>query len=598
MTGSSELLFGASTRRRFVAGAAAGAAGLGLYGAGLRPALADLAAAGDWKKFKGTQLRLLLNNHWWTDAIKAKVGDFEALTGMTLTLDVLSEDNYYQKAAVELSSGTGNYDGLMVGNLQAGQYMAAGWLAPLGDLIGKVVDPGWFKMDDIFKSGRDAGTGKGSLLALPISTEAEVLMYRTDLLKAAGLGPIRTFDELTAAATAMNRNGVAGIVGRGRRGLDVVWVWTGFFLGLGGEFLVNGAPAVDSDAGVAATDLYINKLLKANGPQGTANMSWLEASGVFKEGKAAIYPDASGLVAVVIDKKTNRDAEQVGVFAWPAAAGKAPAPDYWFWLFGIPAASKQQEAAALFTAWATSPDIELAIGRKTGSPVARASVWSDAGFKRFYPGDMAAEISKNSDIRPAGARPVWRPALPQRRRCPLGRTGQCADRIEGRRHRHEGCKNRNDAGDAVAPPHRLAATGAAGRPSCFSPASGRPGGSASRAAVPPKDPPGSGFRSGAGWPPLPRGGPPREPSRRPLDGRAEIVPRRRRAARRGACRPPRCGQPGPGSPAAPVCSWYLAPATGPVARMPELKGPAVRMPMPRAAQSGSSRSSAACSSSV
>jgi multiple sugar transport system substrate-binding protein len=400
------------SRRRFLTGAAAGAAALGLYGAGFRPAFADLAAAGDWQKYKGTNLRLLLNNHWWTDAVKAKVSEFEQLTGMTLTLDILSEDNYYQKAAVELSAGTGNYDGLMVGNLQAGQYMAAGWLAPLGDLIGGVVDKGWYNIDDIFQSGRDAGSINGQLQALPISTEAEVVMYRTDLLEAAGLGPIRTFDDLEAAAKAMNKDGVAGIVGRGRRGLDVVWVWTGFFLGLGGEFLTDGSPSVDSDAGVAATELYINRLLKENGPQGTANMSWLEASGVFKEGKAAMYPDASGLVAVVIDKATNQNADKVGVFAWPSAGGAQPAPDYWFWLFGIPAASKNKEAAALFTAWATSPEVELAVGRDTGSPVARASVWADDGFKKFYPGDMAAEISQNLTNVQAARVPYGDPRFP------------------------------------------------------------------------------------------------------------------------------------------------------------------------------------------
>lgn len=402
----------APTRRQFISAAGIGLAGLGLYGAGLRPSFADIAKAGDWTKYKGTNLRLLLNNHWWTDAVKAKVADFEKLTGMKVTLDILSEDNYYQKAAVELSAGTGNYDGLMVGNLQAGQYMAAGWLAPLGDLIKGVVDPAWFNMDDIFQSGRDAGSMNGVLQALPISTEAEVVMYRKDLLKAAGLGPIRTFDDLEAAAKAMNKDGVAGIVGRGRRGLDVVWVWTGFFLGLGGEFLKDGKAAVDSEAGVAATELYINKLLKANGPQGTANMSWLEASGVFKEGKAAMYPDASGLVAVVLDKKTNKNADQVGVFAWPSGGGAKPAPNYWFWLFGIPASSKNKDAAALFTAWATSPEIELAVGRQTGSPVARASVWADADFKKFYPGEMADEIAKNLTNVQAARVPYGDPRFP------------------------------------------------------------------------------------------------------------------------------------------------------------------------------------------
>ena len=251
-----------------------------------------------------------------------------------------------------------------------------------------------------------------SRFTVAISTEAEVVMYRKDLLQAAGLGPIRTFDDLEAAAKAMNKDGVAGIVGRGRRGLDVVWVWTGFFLGLGGEFLKDGKAAVDSDAGVAATELYINKLLKENGPQGTANMSWLEASGVFKEGKAAMYPDASGLVAVVIDKKTNKNADQVGVFAWPSGKGAQPAPDYWFWLFGIPASSKNKEAAALFTAWATSPEVELDVGRGTGSPVARASVWADADFKKFYPGEMADEIAKNLTNVQAARVPYGDPRFP------------------------------------------------------------------------------------------------------------------------------------------------------------------------------------------
>lgn len=413
MTRDTNPLLGRTTRRRFLAGTAAAAAGIGLYGAGFRPALADLAAAGDWKKFEGTNLRLLLNNHWWTDAVKARIGSFEEMTGMKVTLDILSEDNYYQKAAVELSAGTGNYDGLMVGNLQAGQYMAAGWLAPLSGLIDGVVTPAWYNIDDIFQSGREAGSLDGVLQALPISTEAEVVMYRKDLLAAAGLGPIRTFDDLEAAAKAMNKDGVAGIVGRGRRGLDIVWIWTGFFLGYGGEFFVDGVPAVDSEAGIKATELYVNRLLRDNGPQGTANMSWLEAIGVFKEGKAALYPDASGLVPVAIDKETNKNADQVGVFAFPAAAaGEKPAPNYWFWLFGVPAASKNQDAAALFTAWATSPEVSLEIGRETGSPVARASVWADEGFKKFYPGDMAAEIAQNLANVQASRVPYGDPRFP------------------------------------------------------------------------------------------------------------------------------------------------------------------------------------------
>lgn len=393
-----------ATRRQLLRTAGAGALGLGLFGLGGLSARAEIANAGEWAKFSGTNLRLLLVNHWWTDAIKGRIAEFEKLTGMTVTLDVLSEDNYYQKAAVELSSGTGNYDALMVGNLQAGQYTAAGWLAPLDDLLGKsaIIDANWYKIDDIFGSGRAAGTYKDQLMALPIATEAEVIIYRKSLLEKAGIGPIRTFDDLVAAANATNKDGIAGIVGRGRRGLDVVWVWTGYFLGAGGNFFADGKAGLNTDAARQATDIYINKLLKANGPQGTANMSWLEASTVFKEGKAAMYTDASGQLAVVLDKATSRVVDDVGAYAWPSMGSQSPAPNYWFWLLGMPAASRNQDAASLFIAWATSPEVSLDVGRATGAPVARASVWADDGFKKFFPGDTAAEISKSlASVQPA-----------------------------------------------------------------------------------------------------------------------------------------------------------------------------------------------------
>ncbi|MCX5516741.1 ABC transporter substrate-binding protein [Kaistia algarum] len=396
--------------RRQVVGGLGAALGLGAFGR----AFAQSNAA-DWKKFSGTNLRLLLVNHWWTDAIKSRIAEFEALTGMTVTLDILTEDNYYQKAAVELSAGTSNYDALMVGNLQAGQYMSAGWLAPLGDIIGSnaIIDSSWYNMDDVFASGRAAGTMQNKLMALPISTECEVVMYRTDLLEKAGIGPIETMDQLVSAASALNKDGVSGIVGRGRRGLDIVWVWTGYLLTQGGDFFKDGKSALGSDASKMAADTYLNKLLKQNGPQGTANMSWLEASAVFKEGKAALWTDASGLLAVTLDKSTSKVADTVGAYAWPSSGSNAPAPNYWFWLIGMPAKSKNPDAASLFIAWATSPEVSMQVGRKTGSPVARASVWADEDFTKFFPGNTAAQVSKSlASVQPERV-PFSDPKFPQ-----------------------------------------------------------------------------------------------------------------------------------------------------------------------------------------
>jgi multiple sugar transport system substrate-binding protein len=39
-----------------------------------------------WQRFAGTELRLLLNNHPWTQGMRPYLNEFEALTGMTLRI--------------------------------------------------------------------------------------------------------------------------------------------------------------------------------------------------------------------------------------------------------------------------------------------------------------------------------------------------------------------------------------------------------------------------------------------------------------------------------------------------------------------------------
>ncbi len=389
------------------------AAGLGLGCVGF--ASSAMAQGANWRAHEGTELRLLMVNHWWTSALEPLVPQFEELTGMKVTFDVFTEDNYFQKAAVELSAGTRNYDGLMVGNLQAGQYMAADWLAPMGEYLAdaNIVDPNWYQIDDIFASGRGSGSLNGSLYALPVSTECEIVMYRKDVFDAAGIGSMDSLDQMIDAAAALNNGEMAGMVGRGRRGLDIIWVWTGFLLSNGGDFFKDGKAVLNSDAAKGAADIYINKLLRNSGPQGTANMSWLEASTLFKEGNAAMYTDASGLLGVALDKEKSVITDKVDVFAWPGQGANAPGPNYWFWLYGIPKNASNPEAAAMFTAWATSQDVSRTVGVSTGSPVARASVWADEEFVGFYPGNSSAEISKSLASVQAERVPFGEPKFPQ-----------------------------------------------------------------------------------------------------------------------------------------------------------------------------------------
>ena len=355
----------------------------------------------DWRQFEGTTLNALVVKHWWTDAIEPLLPEFEALSGMTVKFDTLSEDTYFQKAVTELSSGSGAHDVLMVGNLQVGQYMNGGWLEPLDGYFenAQLTDLDWYDFDDLLQSGRDAGTLDGTMYALPIGAEAEFLMYRKDIFEEKGIEVPKTYDEMYETALALNSDEMAGYVSRGKRGLDVLWEWTGYLLSFGGRYFdENGKPAFNSPEGVAATEMYV-KLLNDAGPEGTINWSWMECSQNFAQLKSAMYIEAAG-VGPVVDKEENPVYGKVGYATMPQYQDKPVIPNYWFWMLGMPAGGKNKDAAFLFVEWATSKTLGLPLSSGGSSP-ARSSVWaSDEILTWANPEWAAASLAALDQVQP------------------------------------------------------------------------------------------------------------------------------------------------------------------------------------------------------
>jgi multiple sugar transport system substrate-binding protein len=355
----------------------------------------------DWRQFEGTTLNALVVKHWWTDAIEPLLPEFEALTGMTVKLDVLSEDTYFQRAVTELSSESGAHDVLMVGNLQVGQYMNSGWLEPLDGYFAntQLTDLEWYDLEDLLASGRAAGTLDGTMYALPIGSEAEILMYNQEVFEANDVSVPTTFDELYTTAKQLTTDEMAGYVSRGKRGLDVLWEWTGFLLSYGGRYFdENGEPAFNSPEGVAATEMYA-KLLNETGPEGTINWSWMESSQNFAQGKAAIYVEAAG-VGPVVERPENPISGKVGYATLPKQGDNPVIPNYWFWMIGMPKGSQNQEAAFLFIEWATSKTLGLPLSSGGSSP-ARASVWSSEKILTWANPDWAAaSLAALEQVRP------------------------------------------------------------------------------------------------------------------------------------------------------------------------------------------------------
>jgi multiple sugar transport system substrate-binding protein len=355
----------------------------------------------DWRQFEGTTLDALVVKHWWTDAIEPLLPEFEELTGITVKFDTLSEDTYFQKAVTELSSGSGAHDVLMVGNLQVGQYMNSGWLEPLNGYLDnpELTDLAWYDLEDLLTAGRAAGTLDGTQYALPIGSEAEFLMYRKDIFEEQGIEVPTTYDELYETAQALTSDEMAGYVSRGKRGLDVLWEWTGYLLSYGARYFdEEGNPAFNSPEGVAATEMYVN-LLNDTGPEGTINWSWMESSQNFAQGNSAMYMEAAG-VGPVVDNEDNPVFGKVGYATMPQQGDNPVIPNYWFWMIGMPKGSENKEAAWLFIEWATSKTLGLPLSSGGSSP-ARASVWSSEEILTWAnPEWAAASLAALEQVRP------------------------------------------------------------------------------------------------------------------------------------------------------------------------------------------------------
>src|SRR5918993_495470 len=116
------------TRRAFLGGISLTCAVLiGVAVAALAPASAQTGF--DWKRYSGKQLRFLVNSHDWTnEVIRPAIPEFEQLTGIKVAWEIFPEDQFRQKLAVEMVSGSGGVDGFMSLTSWDGlRFLKAGW---------------------------------------------------------------------------------------------------------------------------------------------------------------------------------------------------------------------------------------------------------------------------------------------------------------------------------------------------------------------------------------------------------------------------------------------------------------------------------------
>ncbi|WP_201000834.1 ABC transporter substrate-binding protein [Paenibacillus glycanilyticus] len=335
---------------------------------------------------QGRTITFVTGSHPWVDVIKPLIPQFEKETGINVRIQGYFEDQLTQKLTVQFTARSETPDVFMYRPLQEGKlFFQSGWLEPLDAYAGKDAE---YDLGDFSPQSIRSSTVDGHLAGIPIVTEQQILYYRKDLLKEAGIDVPATIDELEEAAAKLNHpeQGVYGFVARGQRSPLVTQV-SSFLYSEGGDFIKNGKAAINSPEAIKAFETY-GGLLRNYGPPNAINMSWPQASAFFAQGKAALYTDANSIYRA-LDTEESKVRGNVGFAPFPSGTKGSMPYNITSWGLAINPKSPNKEAAWAFIKWASGKSVML-LTQQAGNPGPRSSVWKDPRGTIGFPEQLAA----------------------------------------------------------------------------------------------------------------------------------------------------------------------------------------------------------------
>ena len=326
--------------------------------------------------------------------------DFTAKTGHTVEWVTLEENVLRQRVTTDISTKGGAFDIMTIGMYETPIWGANGWLVSLDDLSAE------YNAADILPAMAGGLSHDGTLFAAPFYGESSMVMYRTDLMAAAGLempdAPSWSF--IAKAARAMTDRDVEinGICLRGKAG------W-----GEGGAFITAmsnsfGARWFDEDWNAQfdtrewsdTLNFYKNMMTDA-GPAGYATNGFNENLSLFQQGKCGMWIDATVAASFVTNPKDSTVADKVSFTLAPDNGLGVRSNWLWAWALAIPAGSQEEAAAKQFIEWATGTGyIELVAANEGWAnvpPGARTSLYENPDYKSVPFAQMTLDSILSAD---------------------------------------------------------------------------------------------------------------------------------------------------------------------------------------------------------
>jgi multiple sugar transport system substrate-binding protein len=380
------------------------------------PAEPAAPAVFDWKKYSGTEIRVIALKFPYTELVKERLPEFEELTGIKVNLEELPEDQWRQKVKVELTAANPDLDAFMSYYGQEGrQFSESGFYVDLKPLMDDPAltspDYNWDGFSSIVKQ---AAVIDGKIPIAPDrGSSPPVLYYRTDLFEQFKLEPPKTWDDVWNAAKTIHEgtNGETfGIVLRGK-GAAATSMFAPVLYDMGGTWFnrETGNVTFNTPEALKAFQWW-GDILRNYGPPGSVNNHFAEVVSIYSQGRAAMVFDDIAFYPQFNDASKSTI---VGKFAI-APIPTGPASDTWRTLppylqgvngYAISNFSTKKEAAWYFVQFMTDAEMSKRFAKK-GGLAARPSAFDDPEVLEALPKDFLETIKINSQITYPGAAPL------------------------------------------------------------------------------------------------------------------------------------------------------------------------------------------------
>ena len=300
----------------------------------------------------------------------------------------LEENVLREKVTTDIATKGGQFDVLTIGTYEVPIWGKKGWLVPLT----QVDDPA-----DLLPAIAGGLTVDGKLMAAPFYGESSMVMYRTDLVEAAGekMPDAPTWADIKRIAGKITNKDkeIYGVCLRGKAG----WGENMAFLtatsnSFGARwFDENWAPQFDQKEWKDTLDFYL-ELMKADGPPGASSNGFNENLALFNAGKCGMWIDATVAASFVTNPKDSKVADKVG-FALAPDNGLGKRGN-WLWAWSLAIPKGYTELVASKEGWANVP------------PGTRTSLYANPEYAKVPFAKMTLDSINSADPTKPTVKPV------------------------------------------------------------------------------------------------------------------------------------------------------------------------------------------------